>query len=301
MKTEKAIIIAKKYLAKDKKSALNGFKIENNSLVVNFETGMIKIDLDDKFEDGLYIEGPGGLIPSEHHLTRYPADIEMQPSDIIKVDSENIVEASVYASDDETRYFMNGIYFSSEDQKMVATDGRRIIVIDQKVSGPSVTIPTNKLSNASLKSIKDFSTTKNDEGKEFAKLYFSEKSGDYDITLNAIEGQFPNWKRFIPEDVSDAKLFLPPQEKELKEILRYIDKKTKRITFCEDDTYYYDLQNGGSFGLSTQEISFALNAQFLYDFVCYNPGKSLKFTDRNKAFWYRGEGKTVVIMPMILD
>ncbi|MDR2785287.1 MAG: DNA polymerase III subunit beta, partial [Treponema sp.] len=53
-------------------------------------------------------------------------------------DFKEMVTQTVFAvSDDETRYFMNGVFFKKEEDKliMVATDGRRLAYVEKTASG----------------------------------------------------------------------------------------------------------------------------------------------------------------------
>jgi len=117
-------------------------------------------------------------------------------------DFKNMITQTVFAvSDDETRYFMNGIFFKKEEEKviMVATDGRRLSYIEKPApSGMQysngIIIPP-KILSVLLKRA-------GDEG--LLGISINEKTifinfGSYKLSSILIEGQFPNYQRVIPE------------------------------------------------------------------------------------------------------
>jgi hypothetical protein len=86
----------------------------------------------------------------------------------VKAASADTAAAS-HTSNDPTRFVLAGIYYDSENQSLVATDGRRLIAIPQKVEGKSRIISAS-------------------DGKE-------------------IQGQFPNWRQVVPKVDKDTILF----------------------------------------------------------------------------------------------
>jgi hypothetical protein len=86
----------------------------------------------------------------------------------VKAASADTAAAS-HTSNDPTRFVLAGIYYDSENQSLVATDGRRLIAIPQKVEGKSRIVSAI-------------------DGKE-------------------IQGQFPNWRQVVPKVDKDTILF----------------------------------------------------------------------------------------------
>ncbi len=121
---------------------------------------------------------------------------ELPQKDILEMINQTIFAVS----DDETRYFMNGVYMENLDGKliMVATDGRRLSFISKEVDEniaafDGVIVPPKILSlirklTSGEGSISLAVTDKN----IFAKL------DSQRLSSNLIEGQFPNYKRVIP-------------------------------------------------------------------------------------------------------
>jgi DNA polymerase-3 subunit beta len=108
-------------------------------------------------------------------------------------------------STDETRYVLNGIYFSFRDSKltMVATDGRRLALADVETEFPKsqevdVIIPT--------KCITELSRLLGDEGD--IQMTVTEQQVSFDVNgkylvSKLIEGIYPNYRQVIPQDVKE--------------------------------------------------------------------------------------------------
>jgi DNA polymerase-3 subunit beta len=150
----------------------------------------------------------------------------------IKDFREMIQQTVLAVSDDESRYFMNGVFMEKSEDKinMVATDGRRMAFIGKSAG----------------KNIKDFSgiiippkilTTilkrSGDEG--LINISVNDKSifinfASYQFSSVLIEGNFPNYKKVIPETQSFS---LTIKREEMLEVLRrvsfMVEKKSHRI------------------------------------------------------------------------
>jgi DNA polymerase-3 subunit beta len=117
-------------------------------------------------------------------------------------DFKDMISQTVFAvSDDETRYFMNGVFFEKHDEKlvMVATDGRRLAYVEKEVGAgikdfSGVIVPPKILNIITKRA--------GDEGLVAIaitdRIIFI-KFGSYQLSSVLIEGQFPNYQRVIPE------------------------------------------------------------------------------------------------------
>lgn len=148
-------------------------------------------------------------------------------------DFREMVQQSVFAvSDDETRYFMNGVYMEkSEDTiNMVSTDGRRLAFI-AKSAGKSIKdfqgiiIPPKILSTVLKRS--------GDEG--IINISVNDKMifinfASYQFSSVLIEGMFPNYKKVIPEK-QDFSLSVKRDEmlNALRRVSLMVEKKSHRI------------------------------------------------------------------------
>jgi hypothetical protein len=120
----------------------------------------------------------GKPLPSlEKFKSAFPFEETTLPDrvDISKVNIKPVkplagdIAAKSHTSTDPTRFVLAGVYYDKEAQSVVATDGRRLIAIPQKVEGESRIVSA--------------------------------------IDGNQIQGQFPNWKQVIPTIDSNTILF----------------------------------------------------------------------------------------------
>ncbi len=116
------------------------------------------------------------------------------------------LKKTAYAiSTDETRYVLNGILFSFKENKltMVATDGRRLALVDLEVEFPrsqevEIIVPT--------KCVTELGRLLGDEGD--AKMSVGENQVAFEIggTLlvsKLIEGNYPNYRQVIPGEAKE--------------------------------------------------------------------------------------------------
>lgn len=120
----------------------------------------------------------------------------------IKNFKEMVQQTFFAVSDDETRYFMNGVYMEKAENKicMVATDGRRLSFIskdaDNNIQDFSGVIIPPKILNTVVK-------RGGDEG--LISLSITDKTifinfASYKFSSVLLEGQFPNYRKVIPEN-----------------------------------------------------------------------------------------------------
>ena len=220
-------------------------------------------------------------------------------------DFKDMIRETVFAiSDDETRFFMNGVFFEKAEKKfvMVATDGRRLAYISKDAvtsieDFPGVIVPP-KILNIVLKRA-------GDEG--MAKISITDKTifiqfGSYMLSsLLIADGQFPNYRRVIPE--SQVNKFIVNRQEVLDALRRVsllVEQKSHRIylglssgtasIYCEEN----DIGNAHeeiSCKYEGEEVSIALNYRYIEEpFKVMNDEEiSILFTDPNK---------TITIMPI---
>jgi DNA polymerase III subunit beta len=114
-------------------------------------------------------------------------------------------KTSYAISTDETRYVLNGILFSFKDSRltMVATDGRRLGLVDLEVEFPQsdeidVIVPT--------KCINELARLTSDAGE--LKMYVSQNQVAFDVgttrlVSKLVEGNYPNYRQVIPTEVRE--------------------------------------------------------------------------------------------------
>jgi len=104
------------------------------------------------------------------------------------------------ASIDETRYILNGVLLSFRDEKLivVATDGRRLALIEQEIEFPEsaemeLVVPS--------KTVDELIKNLGDDGEVRIQANENQISFEFDeqlIVSKLIEGTYPNFKQVIP-------------------------------------------------------------------------------------------------------
>jgi DNA polymerase III subunit beta len=114
-------------------------------------------------------------------------------------------KTSYSISTDETRYVLNGILFSFKNNTltMVATDGRRLAMVEQEVEFPQsqeteFIVPT--------KAVNELSRLLGDKGDVVIKVTGSQVGFDLDgsfLVSKLIEGNYPNYRQVIPGEAKE--------------------------------------------------------------------------------------------------
>jgi DNA polymerase III sliding clamp (beta) subunit (PCNA family) len=177
-------------------------------------------------------------------------------------------------SEDETRYFMNGIYFDSNN--IVSTDGRRLIYTENTTVNRNCIVSCFRCRKLWTQAKEIYI------GLKCTKLVFS----DCEFYVEHVEGQFPPYNKVIPE-FSDNYIVTIPGKKELE----YFLKKAKVID-SKDPDIRYQLTN------TKNESEFVFfNVKFLLDIEKFGIN-TLYGQDNKKAYTGKHEDMNIVIMPM---
>ena len=194
-----------------------------------------------------------------------------------------------YAADDETRYFINGVYL--ENEFMTATDGRRLASWKLK---NSIELPEGekgfilKPTNCLLYLLEKFTLARiaiEKRGKKsdtYAVFYFIEYGTVY--ALKTIDGLFPVWQRVMPEiRESDDTLKIPSADTLKKTVLSCKVKKERPFIVVE----------------TVQGNQVRINPLYLLDAI--KEIQEMSGASPSKA--WRGDigSLSVVIMPMVID
>lgn len=107
------------------------------------------------------------------------------------VDTEKLKDAIVFASKDEHRYILNTVYF--DDNKLVATDGRRLIII------PHPSIGCKWL--ASVKACSILALYKNMQGS-FGLRFGLFRHENVEVLVRRTDGNFPNYQNVMPDELT---------------------------------------------------------------------------------------------------
>jgi len=238
---------------------------------------------------------------------------------IAQKDLNDMISDTIFAvSDDETRYFMNGVFMEYIEGKinMVATDGRRLSLISKEIpalmdSFKSVIIPPKVLNLVRKLSSGEGNILVAVSDKNIFFKFDNQK-----LSSNLIEGQFPNYRRVIPEvQTYQAGVGKPELMEALKRVSLLVEQKSRRI-FLEVSEGNITLKSEESeIGMAKEEIPcdysgpsvvIALNCLYLLDplKVMEEEKVVLKFTEPNKAIsLYPTPEKDFfhIVMPMQLD
>jgi len=181
------------------------------------------------------------------------------------------------ASNDETRFVLNGVLLSFKEGKLtvVATDGRRLALVEHEVEFPSeaeinMVLPT--------KAVNELHHTLGDEGdlKIFAKenqVLF--EFGNISVSSKLIEGTYPNYKQVIPAQCEERITV----EREslltaLKRVSLIVTDKSNAMKVTFEDNSLELLLNVPDVGeardsmpikYSGKKISVAFNPEFMID------------------------------------
>ncbi len=119
-------------------------------------------------------------------------------------------KTSFATSSDESRYVLNGIFVSMKDNKltMVATDGRRLALVDEEVDIPEAALGDYIIPS---KAINELNRLLTDAGNVELRLgdnqasmnLLPEKGPKVCITTKLIEGNYPNYRQVIPSEVKE--------------------------------------------------------------------------------------------------
>jgi len=120
---------------------------------------------------------------------------------------KEMIQQTVFAiSDDETRYYMNGVFLEKADDKisMVATDGRRLAFIskdaDKNINDFNGIIIPPKILNTLVKRSGEEGLVSVCVNSKIIFINFA----SYKFSSILLEGQFPSYKRVIPENQQNS-------------------------------------------------------------------------------------------------
>ncbi len=256
---------------------------------------------------------------SSEKFPELPAADEGAYFSVPSKDLKEMITQTVFAvSDDETRYFMNGVFLerTEEGLVMVATDGRRLAFIRKELSSSipdfkGVIVPPKILSlilkRASDEGPVDLAVT---EKNLFARF------GNYRISSVLIEGQFPNYQKVIPQSQTYSFVLNRSEAMDaLKRVSIFVEQKSRRTFFNLSDGSLAISSEESELGTAKEEIPcryagedalLALNYRYLEDpvRVIKTDEVRVEFTEPNRAITVRPEPPADyfhIIMPMQLE
>lgn len=215
----------------------------------------------------------------------------------VKLLASTIHDANLFASRDENRYILNGVYLCKEDKCIVATDGRRLLKIS-KIEIPlsnSVIIPASTIKfipkKAELSIEYDHSTKR-------VKISWKDAGKTYVLISKVVEGNYPNYKQVIPKEEFPHKVIMNKSFEAYFKSLRagavkiiVFSKKGMRI---EEKKFDYDKPST----LKTND-QIALNPRFILDAMKIG-FETFKFKDELTCIQLLKGDREAIIMPLRL-
>ncbi len=248
----------------------------------------------------------------------FSVEENMQWFDFSSKDFKEMITQTIFAvSDDETRFFMNGVYFEKEEENfvMVATDGRRLSYISKPMFAdinfdPCIVPP--KVLSLILKRASSEGTISLAINK--SNIYI--KFGNYNFSSVLIDGQFPNYKRVIPER-QEKKFQINRRDltEALKRVGLLVEKKSGRIYFSLADGVLSISSQEVEIGnakeelpcrYAGEEISMALNCIYVEEplKIINTEYLNFEFTESMKAITIKPEPEADffhIVMPMQME
>jgi DNA polymerase III subunit beta len=297
-------------------------KNENKLFATNIKSFLF-MDYSGNEENGVYeyilskaFKKLDGLNTNNNTLEKFPqVEIDLISGEWVSIDSvqaQLILDAFKFVSDDETKYFMNGIYF--DEGNVVATDGRRLFYSLGFDKFPAVILPNSKMLEWLLKK---GSNIKYKIDKVFSVFQFEHKGNIFSYCTTNIEGQFPNWRKVVPEkqlytiDIPNLVMWKDIHSK----IMLLKNKDTGErimIKYDKDDMALVEWENKVMGNMEWEEFydetreykekALAINYKYLNDALMLKELNEIQFTEFVKAitFVYK-DGSNHIVMPMQLD
>ena len=231
----------------------------------------------------------------------------------------DMVGQTIFAiSDDETRYFMNGVYMEKSEDRlvMVATDGRRLSYISNAPESEVPEFDDIIIPPKVLNLVRKLASGEGEIRLAVADKILFTRFDNQKITSTLIEGQFPNYSRVIPEN-QDFEFQVNRTEllDALKRVSLLAEQKSKRIylsiaggilTLRSEESEIGVAEETMECRFEGPESHFALNHIYLSDplKVMNDEQVSLKFTETNKAITMVSVPESTyfhIVMPMQME
>ena len=258
-------------------------------------------------------------LPGDQYKAPHPPDAKEWPSYVIHGGVlHHMISNTIFAvSDDETRYFMNGVLLEVTDGtlRMVATDGRRLSLIERSADtrgGLSAEIANRRfiglLSKTALDREEVTISAPPSPDKPLVASF-----GDTKVSSAVIDAKFPDYHRVIPQDQSCS---LTVSREAFIHAIRsasVVTGDTKRV-FIDISAGKVTVRSSGTIGNAEEgldsdyvgePITIAVNYDCLLEplSALLTESAKVKFTDASKAITIAPpddeKGNIHVVMPMV--
>ncbi len=152
---------------------------------------------------------------------------------------EMITQTAFAVSDDETRYFMNGVFFEQVegDLVMVATDGRRLSYIKKTPESEPPDFAGVIVPPKVLNLVKKLASGEGTVSLAITEKHLFIEFENQKLSSALIEGQFPNYRRVIPEKQDHVLTVDRAQLSEaLKRVSLLVDKSRRVYLMLAEDS-----------------------------------------------------------------
>ena len=253
---------------------------------------------------------------------KYPEIQDVAPESYFSVPQAEIIEMitqTIFAiSDDETRYFMNGVYFEKADGSliMVATDGRRLSFISKDLGADIPDFAGVIIPPKVLNLVKKLASGQGEIAIAVTDKNIFLQFDNQKISSNLIEGQFPNYRRVIPES-QEHRIVINREElaDALKRVSLLVEQKSRRVYMTLNENSLILNSEESEIGVAREEIAcdyqgpestIALNYLYLTDpmKVIDDEEIAMEYTEPNKAISILSippRDYFHIVMPMQLD
>lgn len=211
----------------------------------------------------------------------FPEIGSTDPGNYFEVSQKDFIELinqTIFAvSEDETRHFMNGVYFEQNGNSltMVATDGRRLSCITKQntydVKPFSGVIIPKKI----LLMIRKMASGEGNISLAISNSSIFFEFDNHRLTSNLIDGQFPDYQRVIPKEQKyEVVVELETLSLALNRVSLFVENKFKKIFIDLSENNLIIRSMESESGMSIEEIpcdykgpdaTIALNHSYLSD------------------------------------
>ncbi len=196
-------------------------------------------------------------IPSD----KYPEIKEIAEEtyfDLPQKELTDMISKTLFAvSNDESRYFMNGVYFEKVDKNliMVATDGRRLSYISKAVDLSIENLKGVIIPPKILILIKKLSAAEGNISIAMGDNNLFVRFNRHKLSSNLIDAQFPNYDRVIP-DKQEYLLIIDRQtlEEALRRVSILVEEKSRRILLTIQPGNLIISSSEGDIGMAKEEM-----------------------------------------------
>lgn len=197
---------------------------------------------------------------------KFPDFIESENISYFEISSKDIKsmisQTSFAVSDDETRFFMNGVYFEKKDSNLnlVATDGRRLSFATKNILSGINDFPSAIVHPKILNIISKYGPEEGNILMSIIDKMIFFKFGNYKFGSVLIEGNYPDYTRVIPK-AQENSLIVKKNDllQALKRVSLMVDKKAGKISFNIDNDTIKIASSEYELGSAKEEIPCKIN------------------------------------------